>query len=80
MFGSQALRVVGKVFAFIGREGALVVKVPAERATGLVEDGTAARVQIGRNPAREWISLPLTATDRWQGLLAESFRHVSRSA
>lgn len=80
MFGSQALRVLGKVFGFIGSEGALVVKVPGERASALIEDGTATCIRIGRNPAREWIGLPLAATDRWSGLLAESFRHVSQTA
>jgi len=79
MFGSQALRVLGKVFAFIGSEGELVVKVPAERATVLIEDGTAARIRIGRNPAREWIGVPVAATDRWSGLLAQSLRHVSQT-
>jgi hypothetical protein len=75
MFGSEALRLRGKVFAFVGREGALVVKLPAERAADLVEAGDATWVRIGRNQAREWVGVALPssgATDAWCALVDES--------
>lgn len=57
MFGSNGLLTYGKIFAFVGVTGELVVKVPADRASELVADGGATRVRIGRNPAREWIGV-----------------------
>lgn len=81
MFGSLGLRTYGKIFAFVGAAGELVVKVPADRASELVADGEATRVRIGRNPAREWIGLPLQAdgdgTDLWRDLLDEAYCYVS---
>jgi len=82
MFGSTGLRTHGKVFAFVGTAGELIVKVPADRASELVTDGVATRVRIGRNPAREWIGVPLQApgdnVDLWRDLLVEAHRYVSR--
>lgn len=83
MFGSNSLRTYGKVFAFVGTAGELVVKVPADRASELVADGVATRVRIGRNPAREWIGVPAQAdgdgdgTDLWRDLLDGAYRYVS---
>lgn len=81
MFGSNALRTHGKIFAFVGAAGELVVKVPADRAAELVTAAVAARIRIGRNPAREWIGLPPSdtgdGTDLWRDLLDEAYRYVS---
>ena len=41
MFGSEGLRIRGKVFAFIASGGELLVKVPEARADELVAAGTA---------------------------------------
>lgn len=82
MFGSNALRTHGKVFAFVGAAGELVVKVPADRASELVADGVATRTRIGRNPAREWIGVPAQTggddMDLWRGLLSEAYSYVHR--
>ena len=81
MFGSNGLRTYGKIFAFVGATGELIVKVPSDRASELVADGGATRVRIGRNPAREWIGVPAQAdgegTDLWRDLLDEAHRYVS---
>jgi hypothetical protein len=87
MFGSNALRTYGKVFAFVGIAGELVVKVPSDRASELVADGVSTRVRIGRNPAREWIGVPAQADDDgdgvgvgnnlWRDLVDEAYRYVT---
>lgn len=77
-FASEALLVGGKIVAFVGKGGRLVVKVPAPRAADLVERGLAERVRLGRNLAREWISLPGDST-LWRDVLDESFAYVARA-
>lgn len=84
LFGSSGLRVHGKVFAFVGTEGGLIVKVLAARASALIADGMATPVRIGRNPAREWIEVPVPSssddTDHWRDLLDEAYRFVAELA
>ena len=46
-----------------------------------MHDGAASRVQIGRNPAKEWLSLPEAAggdLQPWRDALAEAHRYASR--
>ncbi|KRB37087.1 hypothetical protein [Microbacterium sp. Root180] len=76
MFGSEGLRIRGKVFAFVGYRGALVVKLPAERVDAL--DGTAGmeRMVMRERAMREWMLVPASAGDRWDPLLAEAFAFV----
>lgn len=76
MFGSRALAVDGRIFAFVETRGHLVVKVPEERVDDLVAAHGAERMTIGRNPAREWVAVPPDAAP-WHELLEESFAHVS---
>jgi hypothetical protein len=77
MFGSQGLRVRGKVFAFVGHLGGLVVKVPEARATALVEDGTAERMAIRERTMREWLMVGIeTGGRRWEDLIGEAFAYV----
>ena len=37
MFGSNGLRIDTKFFAFIGRDGQLVIKLPAAQAAALID-------------------------------------------
>ena len=55
MFGSEGLRVRGKVFAFVSSQGALTLKLPAERVDEL--DGARAleRMVMRERPMREWL-------------------------
>ncbi|GAB3819660.1 hypothetical protein [Kribbella italica] len=86
MFGSEALRVApdsgarsSKVFAFVGREGELILKLPAPRVAELLAAGEAEPVHIGRNQTREWAAVPYpTDPTRWGDLLAEAHTFVSR--
>src|SRR6185369_5005111 len=73
MFGSWGLRWGEKFFAFVGRAGDLVVKLPEEHAAGLVARDEASAVKAGRNPTREWVSVPLAAAadaSRWRKLVS----------
>lgn len=76
MFGSEGLRIRGKIFAFVGYRGALVVKVPEARADELVADGTAERMVMRERPMREWVLVTPDAADRWAPVTAEAFAYV----
>jgi TfoX/Sxy family transcriptional regulator of competence genes len=80
MFGSQGLLRNGKFFAFVGRTGDLVLKLPESRAAALVGSGEATAVRAGRNATREWVSVPRPArgTDRWSELLAQAYDHAQQ--
>jgi hypothetical protein len=79
MFGSEAVRVGRKVFAFVGREGQLIVKLPAPKVAELLAAGEAEPVHVGRNPTREWAGIPYpTDHTQWSDLLAEAHTFVSR--
>jgi len=78
MFGSDGLRVGVKFFAFVGRDGQLIVKLPVAQADGLVAAGLATRVQGGRATMGEWIGIPSPdqgCTDQWRDLISETYRY-----
>jgi hypothetical protein len=81
MFGSEGLRVNARFFAFVGSEGQLIVKVPADQASALVASGEATAVRAGRHATREWIGVPVPDdrddVERWRGLLADAYRFVA---
>ena len=79
-FGATpGLRINGKIFAML-MDGQLVVKLPAERVTGLEDAGAGRRLGTGRGrPYREWIALWPDAVP-WPDLAAEAFAYVSRLA
>ena len=76
MFGSDGLRIRGKVFAFVGFAGGLVVKVPQARADEIEGSGVAARMEMRGRPAREWVVVPTSAAQHWAPLTAEAFAYV----
>jgi hypothetical protein len=81
MFGSDGLKVNGKFFAFIGREGRLILKLPARQAADLVAAGKAEPVTIGSRKTREWVGLPLPGapgdTTEWKRALADAHSYVA---
>ena len=81
MFGSNGLRWGGRLLAFLGGDGELIVKLPAEHAAGLVADGQATAVRVGRNPAREWVAVPapdaLEHADTWRELISAARRYAA---
>ena len=81
MFGSNGLRCRDSFFAFVGRDGDLIVKLPAGDASALVAEGQATAVRVGRHAAREWVGVPHPedrgGIDRWRELMAAAHRYVS---
>lgn len=82
MFRSPGLRVGGKVFAFLGFDGELIVKVPRDRAVQLMDNGTAAAVVMGERTMKEWIELapsadPESTLEAWRPLAAEAYTYVN---
>ncbi|MFJ6651634.1 MmcQ/YjbR family DNA-binding protein [Microbacterium sp. NPDC091313] len=73
MFGTEGLRVRGKVYAFVGHDGDLIVKVHAARVADLVDsDGAQPMVMRGR-PMREWVTVgPDAGATRWAELIDEA--------
>ncbi|WP_049793712.1 MmcQ/YjbR family DNA-binding protein [Hoyosella subflava] len=81
MFRSPGLRVGGKVFAFLGSNGELIVKLPRTRAAELVDEGTAEAVVMGKRTMRKWILLPARGDSAskltlWRDLAYEAYRFV----
>jgi hypothetical protein len=75
-FGSNpGLRSRGKVFAIL-IEDQLVVKLPAERCSALVDAGEASAFEIGTRRMREWARVPLGDAVDWSALMAEARAYV----
>jgi hypothetical protein len=73
MFGTEGLRVRGKVYAFVAHEGDLVVKVPAPRAAELTAAGYAQPMRMQGRRLREWVTVsPDAGAERWAELIDEA--------
>jgi len=84
MFGSDGLRLDTKFFAFVGRDGQLIIKLPAAQAAALVAAGEANPVRAGRGTMREWIGIPSPAdhahADHWRTLITDACRYSASLA
>jgi len=76
MFGSEGLGVRGKIFAFIGFEGGLMLKLSEERTVELVEAGDVDRMVMRGRPMREWVTVGAHREDSWRPLIAEAYAFV----
>ncbi|MGD5271776.1 hypothetical protein QT869_22540, partial [Xanthomonas citri pv. citri] len=76
MFGSEGLRIRGKIFAFVGYLSALVVKVPEARAEEIVAAGIAQRMVMREREMREWLLVDRGEHEHWASLIAEAFAYV----
>lgn len=71
--GSRCLRVGDEFTAMIHtKTGELIVKLPAERVTELVEAGTVESFAPNGRVFREWASVPTTDEASWSPLIAEA--------
>lgn len=79
MFASEGLAVHGKIFAFVGRDGRLVLKLPLARAEDLKERGVTEPVTLGGRTMREWVGVPLPDPQPgpWSGLMEEAHAYVA---
>jgi TfoX/Sxy family transcriptional regulator of competence genes len=68
MFGSEGLKINGKVFAMVVK-GDLVVKLPTERCSSLIEKGHARPFDPGHGRLmKEWVAVPPSRARDWQKL------------
>ena len=78
-FGSNGLKVDGRIFAMLVR-GALVVKLPGERTAELVACGRGEPFDAGKGrPMKEWVALPEPGND-WLEVAREARRFVGSAS
>lgn len=79
-FGSSALKTNGSIFAMLTAD-ALVVKLPADRVRGLIDEGTGDPFDAGkRRPMKDWLTVTTDDDDVWLALAHEAHHFVrSRS-
>jgi len=76
MFGFRCIRADGEFVAMPGRTfGGLVVKVPANRVTELIDAGVGQPVAPAGRTFREWVAVD--DQDAWRNLIDESIRFVT---
>ncbi|MET0812296.1 MAG: hypothetical protein ABWY03_04525 [Microbacterium sp.] len=76
MFGTEGLRIRGKVFAFLIPRAGLVLKVPEARADELVDQPGVERMVMRDRPMREWIIADHDHHETWPALAAEAFAYL----
>jgi hypothetical protein len=77
-FGSSALKVHGSIFAML-TAGYLVVKLPKDRVSTLIEDGTGGPYDAGKGtPMKEWLTVTSQDEDMWMALAREALDFVRR--
>jgi hypothetical protein len=85
MFRSPGLRVHGKIFAFLGHEHRLLVKIPRDEADDAVARGEATEVVMGTRRMKEWIAYPVRpdhgqTLQTWEAAARRAHAYVSRLA
>jgi hypothetical protein len=77
-FGASGLKVDGKIFAMVSRDGDLVVKLPGERVDELISSGTGTRFDPGHGRLmKEWVSVSPSHSRSWPTLAEEARDFVS---
>jgi hypothetical protein len=76
MFGSEGLRIRGKVFAFAGFQGSVILKLPEARTRELEGQPGVERMVMRERAMREWMILGPDAADLWAPLIGEAFAYV----
>ena len=79
MMGYPCLRLAGKFLAsYDDKARCLVVKLPRERVTGLVESGRGDPFAPTGGVLRERVAVPTVDRDLWQQFLAEAVEFARR--
>jgi TfoX/Sxy family transcriptional regulator of competence genes len=77
MFGSDGLKVADKVFAMCVN-GALVVKLPADKVLSMVQTKQAQLFDPGHGrPMKEWLSMNTGNAEDWLALAEQSRKYVA---
>ena len=81
-FGSNGLKINGRVFAMLSAEKRLIVKLPRERVDALVDAGYGERFDPRRNGRvmREWILIKQNSRVDWLQLAREALDFVGDSS
>lgn len=84
MFRSPGLRADGKIVAFLGFDGGLIVKLPHTRGRDLIANDAAAPVTMGTRTMKEWFELPAAQSppqsyEAWLPLVREALAFVRGS-
>jgi hypothetical protein len=75
-FGSDALKVDGKIFASLSH-GRLLIKLPAERVKALVEAKLGEPFSTGPGRVKkEWVTVGASSADEWLSLSEEARNYV----
>jgi hypothetical protein len=78
MLQSVGLRVDAKLFAFVGKDDRLIVKLPRERAEEAVAGGAATAVVMGKRTMKEWVAYAYREDDAgWRAALEEALAYVA---
>jgi TfoX/Sxy family transcriptional regulator of competence genes len=78
-FGSAALKVDGKIFAFLS-QGELVVKLPQERVDELVDSGKGNPYGARRGKVmKEWVAISPERSRTWPKLAEDAREFAGRS-
>jgi TfoX/Sxy family transcriptional regulator of competence genes len=78
-FGSDALTVKGRIFAMVSH-GRLVLKLPHDRVSALIERGDGLLFDAGKGkPMREWVVLTAKRSEQWLSLAEEACVFVGGS-
>jgi hypothetical protein len=79
-FGSNALKVKGKIFASLTR-GRLLLKLPEARVDALLKSKKGTRFSTGAGRAKkEWVTVGPTSAREWLALAEEARVYVSALA
>jgi len=79
MMGYPCVRLAGRFLAsYDDAAGCLVVKLPRERVTELIEDGRGDSFAPAGKVFREWVSIPTVDRDLWRTVLAEAVAFARR--
>jgi hypothetical protein len=77
-FGSPALSVSGKIFAFLSSKEQFVVKLPRPRVDALVTAGVGERFDLGHGRImKEWLSVEPEFDQDWLPLAREALEFVA---
>jgi hypothetical protein len=72
---NSGLRVNAKIFTFV-KDGALVVKLSAERCAAIAAAGDAQPFMTGGRPLREWVAVGAGRVGEWPALASEAMEFV----
>ena len=73
IMGHPCIRLAGQFVTCLERNGTgLILKLPADRVTTLIAEGTGVPFTANRTPMREWITIPTPDRAVWHALLDEA--------